>query len=128
VAFTGDTTGEENAPAHVFVRDVRRKSTEKVSAGHFYGASPSLSPGGRYVAFLSYPINDAAPGGGITQVFVYDRTTRHTQQLTANGSWPMERPLISADTRHVALGQGFGDDEGAEYFFKPRVWDARSDK
>jgi Tol biopolymer transport system component len=71
---------------------------------------PSVSAGGRYVAFTSYA-TDILPGtndGHASQIYVYDRSVGETQLASASstgepGNDYSVQPVISADGRHVAF-------------------------
>jgi Tol biopolymer transport system component len=88
----------------VFVRDLQAGTTSRVSvnaAGTSVGASggPSITPDGRYVAFLS-DLGRAA--------YIHDRAAGSTTQLrlTVDGARPnggIEELSISADGRHVTF-------------------------
>lgn len=72
------TDDSREAQSHIFVRDLREKSTMRVSRRHidswfFTGWSPSISGDGRYVAYGAYE-DDVVPGdtNGVSDVFVYD--------------------------------------------------------
>jgi len=71
---------------------------------------PSISGGGRYVAFVSYASNLVdGDTNGCMDVFVHDRQTRATSRVSVDSagreanSESGEPPAISADGRHVAF-------------------------
>jgi Tol biopolymer transport system component len=117
-------------PSNVYVRDLATHGTELVShaltprapyscqvpgCDHyaFNGQSfdPKISADGRYVAFTSVAMlvsGDTNSVLGITDVFVYDRTTHRTTRVSvdsqgrqANGNSYV--PSISADGRYVSF-------------------------
>jgi Tol biopolymer transport system component len=111
--------GDTNGKTDVFVRDRQAGVTRRVSvgaAGQANGASggsygnggPTISAGGRYVAFTSDASN-LVPGdtNETTDVFVRDRQAGVTRRVSvgaagqANG--PSAAPAISADGRYVAF-------------------------
>lgn len=107
--------GDTNGAYDVFVHDRRSGRTTRVSvdsAGNqadSYSLEPSISSGGRRVAFASFATN-LVPGdtnGGI-DVFVHDRqrglTTRVSVDSIGNqGNARSIEPSISWDGRHVAF-------------------------
>ena len=89
--------------------------TERVSVdgagnqGNDVAADPAISADGRYVAFSSVATN-LVPGGsnGNEQVFVHDRQTGTTEQISVNSAGDQANsnsfgPAISADGRYVAF-------------------------
>jgi Tol biopolymer transport system component len=123
VAFRSDADNLDNESDlfnfDVFVRDLLANTTTLVSRAT--GASgvvanndsfePSISAGGRYVAFSSYADNlDAASNDGVSDVFVRDllanTTTLASRATGASGvvgdNWS-SAPSISADGRYVAF-------------------------
>jgi Tol biopolymer transport system component len=71
--------------------------------------APSISSDGRYVAFQS-AATDLVPAGsnGLVQIFVHDRQTGTTTQVSVNsggqeGDFPSSAPSISGDDWHVAF-------------------------
>ncbi len=125
VAFASFATtlvpGDTNESSDVFVRDVERGVTERVSVAsdgsQASGAStfPAISADGRIVAFVS-DAADLAPGGsGGRDVFVHDRETGQTERIHVTGVAPDasvvdgqalagRAPSLSADGRYVAFG------------------------
>lgn len=108
-----------NETADVFVRDLEKKVTERVSVasdgteGDGSSGYASISGDGRFVAFYSnatnlVPNDTNKVGTGGQDVFVHDRVTKTTERVSVsdegtegnNGSWFSS---ISADGRHVAL-------------------------
>src|SRR5262249_55407049 len=90
VAFTSFATnllgpgGDTNATEDVFVHDRLMNTTERVSVGpgglEADGGSdtPSISPDGRFVAFVSVATNLLGPGvdsNGAKDAFIHDRQT-----------------------------------------------------
>ena len=91
------------------------QTTERVSVDSAGGNSdngsnaPSISSDGRYVAFQS-SATDLVPAGsnGLVQIFVRDRQTGTTTQVSVNsggqeGDFPSSAPSISGDGWHVAF-------------------------
>ena len=140
VAFVSEADdlvpGDSNAAQDVFVRDRLAGTTARVSVstagsqGSSRGGSgaPSLSPGGRFVAFQSLATN-LVPGdtNGKSDVFVRDRVAGTTVRVSvgaggvqANGR--SAAPAVSADGRFVAFhSRAFnlvpGDTNGATDVF-----------
>jgi Tol biopolymer transport system component len=119
VAFASNATnlvaGDTNETSDVFVHDRQTGETTRVSVasdgtqGGFQSSSPSISAGGRYVAFSSYATNLVeGDTNGEADVFVRDRQTGETTRVSvASGGTQSEsgsfRPFISADGRYVAF-------------------------
>lgn len=112
VAFTsvasnlvvGDTNGEPD----VFVRDRLARKTTRVSIGpgghegNAGSADPSISPGGRFVAFASRAGNLVpGDGDGTPDLFVHNRRTRTTTRVAVG---PSSAPSVSVGARFVAFG------------------------
>ena len=137
-AFRGDSVnfvvGDSNALGDIFVRDYLLGTTERVSvdsAGiQSDGESrrPSISSGGRYVAFESDATNlVSGDTNGREDVFVHDRQTATTERVSvhssgAQGNGHSVRPSISGDGRYVAFASDStnlvaGDTNGAYDIF-----------
>ena len=93
VAFAGNPAGvvpeDQDGNSDVFVRDLKKKTTTRVSAPAGGGAAdgwshdPSISADGRFVAFTSAATN--LPLGGLNSevdVFVHDRATGETELIS----------------------------------------------
>ncbi|GIF01965.1 hypothetical protein Ari01nite_94290 [Paractinoplanes rishiriensis] len=119
VAFwsTGTTlvAGDTNAVADVFVRDLRTRTTSRISVAtggvqaDQEASEPSISGDGRYVAFSSHATNLAS---GDTNdrgdIFVRDRREARTTRVSvtsagAEADNTSHSPAISADGRYVAF-------------------------
>ena len=107
--------GDSNGVEDVFVRDRKLHRTSLVSVdsagvqGNGDSFEPSISPDGRYVAFISAASNlVASDTNGYIDVFVRDRMLHRTYLVSVdsagvqgnNGSF---EPSISADGRYVAF-------------------------
>ncbi|ABW68919.1 TolB family protein [Desulfosudis oleivorans] len=130
VAFQSDATNllaadnPDGSYVNIFVYDTASGVIEMISRAYgsamaefddpTYGANgtcrrPSISYGGRYVAFESYATNLVDGGSTGNQVFVYDRTTGDmviasaVDGGTAWGNSTSETPAISSDGRYVAF-------------------------
>jgi hypothetical protein len=126
VAFDSHATnlvpGDTNGFADVFVRDRSSGTIELVSVdsggtqGSGLSFAPSMSPDGRYVAFLSYAPN-LVPGdmNAVPDVFVRDRSSgtieRVSVGLSGQSGWETSfyTPSISADGRYVAFDWSWCD-------------------
>jgi Tol biopolymer transport system component len=108
--------GDTNGVADIFVRDMKTGKTRRVSirsgGGQSDGAStlPSISGGGRYVAFQSDATN-LVPGdsNGFTDVFVRDTKTGKTRRVSVRTGGGQSNEdsgtaTISADGRFVVFG------------------------
>ena len=120
VAFRSDATnlvpGDTNGVEDVFVRDLRRGTTERVSVRRNgaqgnanSGSDVVISADGRFVAFLSSASN-LVPGdtNGEVDTFVHDRRTHATERVSVgrNGAQANSnsyRPALSAHGRFVAF-------------------------
>ncbi|HSL12510.1 MAG TPA: hypothetical protein VLA82_14480 [Actinomycetota bacterium] len=119
VAFSSPATNlvgnDANAEVDVFVRDLEKKRTTRVSIGsagneaNGQSTSPSISATGRYVAFDS--MADDLVGNDTNDapdIFVRDRERGKTRRVSLSrtgveGDSNSEYPLISADGRFVAF-------------------------
>ena len=120
VAFTSSSRfvrGDTNGTADVYVRDRRERVTRLVSttpsgtAGNGGSFLPTVTPDGRFVAFLSIA-SDLAPGDGDTasDVFVRDLVAGTTRRVSVaddgseSATWvTTSRPDLSADGRLVTF-------------------------
>jgi Tol biopolymer transport system component len=109
----------------VFVRDLQAHTTTLVSraagaagtVGNANSDAPSISAGGRHVAFHSVATNlDTASNDGVRDVFVRDlqaNTTTLASRATGAagtvGDGTSTNPSISANGRHVAFQSGAGN-------------------
>jgi len=116
-------TGDTNAATDIFVRDTVNNITTLVSVstngsiGNAYSRDATITPDGRYVAFVSAASNlDAGDTNGIPDVFVRDLQLGVTtlaspgaQTFTGTTGTPLttgsssEEPILSADGRYVAF-------------------------
>jgi Tol biopolymer transport system component len=119
VAFGSKATnlvaGDTNGVSDVFVRDRQTGLTERVSVssggvqGNSISGAPSISPDGRYVAFISYSSNLAPSGtSAFPKIFVRDRRNGTTELVSTDsngieGNNDSIEPSISADGRYVAF-------------------------
>ncbi|HVE74231.1 MAG TPA: hypothetical protein VNA30_03950 [Mycobacteriales bacterium] len=132
-AGTNLVTGDLNRNLDVFVRDLTKGTTERVSVptgggeGTVTAASTSFSTGGRaisgdgrYVAFASGASNlvpNDSNGTGLVSaydIFVHDRLTRRTERvsLTSQGRQPSQGSSvgsISPDGRYVTFSSTAND-------------------
>lgn len=111
-----------NGVTDIFVRDMRLKTTSRVSVdslgveGDADSEWPSLSADGRFVAFLSAASN-LVPGdtNGAQDVFVHDRETGQTTRVSVDSAGAQGDadsyfdPRISADGRYVAFASYAGN-------------------
>lgn len=108
---------DTNATTDVFVYDRSTRKTRRVSVnsagaqGNSYSGAPSISPHGRFVAFVSDAWNlvrHDSPAGW-RDAFVYDRSTGKTQRVSVSSSDTqgnansLSVPSISAGSRFVAF-------------------------
>lgn len=110
---------DTNGKADVFVRDLREKTTERVSVStseaQGTGASPTdqdgtidLSSDGRYVAFSSTSPNFGADADTLSDIFVRDRTAGTTELISVNDATQSTNadsfhPSMSWNGRYVAF-------------------------
>jgi Tol biopolymer transport system component len=115
-SFASNLVGADtNAAYDVFVRDLRTHTTSRVSVGtagvegDFGSYDPSISAGGRFVAFDADATN--LVGGDTndtTDVFIRDRRTRTTTLVSVSiagavGNADSYAPSVSADGHFVAF-------------------------
>jgi Tol biopolymer transport system component len=107
--------GDTNGRGDVFAHDRETGVTERVSVsssgveGNENSSRPSISAGGRYVAFHS-TVHILVPGdsNGSQDIFVHDRQTGVTERVSVSSSgvqgndWSSD-PSISADGRRVCF-------------------------
>ncbi|MFG1607806.1 TolB family protein [Actinoplanes sp. NPDC049265] len=108
--------GDTNGTSDVFVRDLQRQRTTRVSlsgtgaqGNDFSSGSLGLSADGRYVAFESYATN-LVPGdtNGFADLFLHDRRTGRTSRVNLGDDGSQANhvsgsPSVSADGRYVAF-------------------------
>jgi Tol biopolymer transport system component len=119
VAFESHATnlvsGDTNSRHDVFVHDRETGETTRVSVasdgtqGDSASYRPSISAGGRYVAFYSHATNlVASDDNGASDVFVHDRQTGETRRVSlisdgTQGDGGSYAPSISAFGDYVAF-------------------------
>lgn len=138
VAFDSDATnlvrGDRNRDTDVFVRDVRRGRTERVSVsllgkeGENDSYIPSITRDGRYVGFSSFAPNLWTFDRKGEDVFVHDRVANTTvlMSVTSHGrgrgperaTQLLRRPALADSARVVAFSTtaelAVGDKDGRE--------------
>ncbi len=79
--------------------------TPQGQAGNGTSRAPSVSAGGRYVAFASRAtdLTESGPGNGLYHIFVHDRETGATECISREANGESYTPSISADGRFVAF-------------------------
>ena len=108
--------GDNNGSSDIFVHDRQVGETTRVSlatgnteAVGGDSSSPSISAGGRYVAFQSAATNlVAGDNNGFSDIFVHDRQTGETTRVSVDsagvqGNSDSYSPSVSADGRYVAF-------------------------
>jgi Tol biopolymer transport system component len=119
VAFASDATnlvkGDMNGVTDIFVRDLAKKTTTRVSVssdgieGNKASYWPFISSDGRYVTFTSEADNlDAQDANGVGDIFVHDRQTGETKMISRAVDDTAGNDLsfwssISTDGRYVAF-------------------------
>jgi hypothetical protein len=105
----------DNGVGHIFVRDRLTNGTTRVSIasdgtqGNSMSQQPTVSSGGRYIAFMSWASNLVGnDNNGKGDIFVLDRGTGSTTRVSvdsvgAEGNSDSFYPAISADGRYVAF-------------------------
>jgi Tol biopolymer transport system component len=113
--------GDTNRRDDVFVRDLRNRTTERVSVSsegkraNGFSEHPSISADGRFVAFASAATNLVAHDtNGTKDVFVRDRRKGATELVSVSsagrrGNRTSWSPSISADGRFVAFASSATD-------------------
>ncbi len=86
-------SGDTNSKIDIFVRNIGTGMTDRVSVsstlaqGNDWSTSPSISPDGRFVGFMSMATN-LVPGdnNGAWDVFMHDRVTRQLERISVNAN------------------------------------------
>ena len=110
---------DANGAEDVFVRDRQAGATTRVSVASdgseanppvcmtgpcpVAGATPAISADGRYVAFWSDASDLTTDGNTGQDVFVHDRQTGMTTNVSPSAEGGSNNPSISADGRYVAF-------------------------
>jgi len=107
--------GDTNDASDVFLRDLRARTTERISEsstgnqGNSGSYWAEISPRGRHVAFTSAASN-LVPGdtNGVADVFVRDLLTRSVQRISVSsaneqGDGESLQPSVSSDGRYVVF-------------------------
>jgi cysteine-rich repeat protein len=96
----GDTNGKQDT----FVYDRQTDTMQNItSIGNDNSWGPAISSDGRYVTFSSQASNlVAGDTNGVADIFVYDKQTDTTTNITISGNDDSYVPVISADGRYVA--------------------------
>jgi len=108
-------SGDTNGVADIFVRDTMTGAVSRVSVSST-GAqangpshSPSMSSGGRYIAFVSGASNlVSGDTNGVDDIFVHDRGTGTTTRVSISSAGleadgPSSEPFINGNGRFVAF-------------------------
>jgi Tol biopolymer transport system component len=119
VAFASEATnlvaGDTNGVRDIFVRDRQNGTTYRISKntigrpGNRDSFDPAITPDGRYVVFTSAATNlVAGDTNGVDDVFLHDRQTARTYQISKNqtaspGNEASSMPVITPDGRFVAF-------------------------
>src|SRR5207249_4062971 len=105
---------DSNGVADIFIRDLQTGRTLLVSVGQTNACTaPSITPDGRFVAFVTaVPLPSAAPPPPVlSEVYVQDLTQNSTIQVSAQATnffpvtqWPIRcrNPVMSADSHFIA--------------------------
>jgi Tol biopolymer transport system component len=111
--------GDSNNQDDIFVYDRERKVTERVSLGSGEGENngnsdqPTLSADGRFVAFTSSASNLVANDtNGVSDIFVYDRTTKSIERISVGNSTqnnPQDDSQISSQISGATEANGFSN-------------------
>jgi hypothetical protein len=112
---TNLVAGDTNGLGDAFVHDRQNSTTERVSVdsagvqGNDNSGGPSITPDGRYVAFLSAATNLVPADTNLSaDVFLHDRQLGTTERVSvdsngAEGNGNSYLPALSADGRYVAF-------------------------
>jgi Tol biopolymer transport system component len=110
--------GDTNGAADVFWRDLLTGITKRVSVssagveGNNFSSNPSITPDGRYVAFVSGASNLVANDtNGVWDIFRHDTATETTIRVSVDsagneGNNLSSFPSVSAEGRYVAFQSG----------------------
>ena len=122
---------DTNALATAFISNRSMNSEARVIAaelpfeavgGNLPSTNPSVSSTGRFVAFESSANNLVAGDTTRRDIFVRDRETQRTENLTFGANGRSENPSISADGRFVVFESEARNIEGAIPFFVSEVF------
>ncbi|MFI5610180.1 S8 family serine peptidase [Amycolatopsis sp. NPDC051903] len=107
--------GDTNEDVDVFARDARTGIVERMSVAsdgtgaNAWAISPTVSPDGRYVGFLSGATN-LVPGdtNGVPDAFVHDRKTGRTERVSVGtggvqADQSSSQPVVTADDRYAVF-------------------------
>jgi len=99
----GDT--DTNGTSDIFVYDRATNETQRLTlGGNSSSFSPSISDDGRFVTYQSFANNLVAGDfNGRSDVFLHDRETSFTENLTAGGNQNSTSSEISADGTFVSF-------------------------
>ena len=114
--FKQDRTGYlGNYYSHIGIFDVATKTTKMITRGNTDDASPSWSPDGRLIAFISKRGHADPDRTSNEDLFVVEaREGAEPRQLTKTESGEGGRPAWSPDGSRIALGMG-DTDANAQY-------------
>lgn len=111
-------SNDSNKYWDIFVHDLRSGETELVSVSFANGSangdsggwgtdnSNAISADGRYIAFSSYASNLTTLGGYMVSVYLYDRQTRKTVNVSVDTKGRPDKgynPAISADGSRIVF-------------------------
>jgi len=142
IAFTSDATnlvtGDKNKKTDIFVRDLEKSKTVRVSInnngeeGDGDSFDASISADGRYIAFGSRATNLVTDDtNGVEDIFVHDRQTGETNRVSINSQGQQAEGVsfgatLSADGRYVVFNSDAGnlvdddDNETTDVFIHDR--------
>jgi hypothetical protein len=119
IAFSSDADnlvpGDTNSSYDVFLRDLQRGTTTRVSISstgeqaNDYSSYPSISADGRYIAFISKATNLVPDDlNNEMDVFVHDLQTEATTRVSVNSSGDeanlnSDVPFITSDGRYITF-------------------------
>jgi Domain of unknown function (DUF4347)/Concanavalin A-like lectin/glucanases superfamily/PA14 domain/RTX calcium-binding nonapeptide repeat (4 copies)/Calx-beta domain/WD40-like Beta Propeller Repeat len=95
---------DKNSQRDVFVHDLQTKETKIITQGNGSSGYPDISGDGRYIVFESSASDLAAnDNNGQDDIFVYDRQTGQTKNITLLGNRSSFERTISGNGRYIAF-------------------------
>ncbi|RMF27893.1 MAG: Tol biopolymer transporter periplasmic protein [Cyanobacteria bacterium J083] len=98
IVFVSDRNGSQD----IYLFDAKKRllvDLPGLNSLNEIASHPSISEDGRYLVFM-------ASYEGITDIYLYDRALQQKRNLTANSSYPVRNPTISANGSKIVYEIG----------------------